>query len=94
MLFIKPHLKHYNWIHGLQSHYLSHQFGVDVHLHVEDKKKYSPLAQCKGFKDSIGVTAKFYSNFKRGKCYIWLVKRLASNDHSFHVQSNPFFSIS
>ena len=67
MLFVKPHLKHYNWIHGLQSHYLSHQFGVDVHLHVEDKNKYSPLAQCKGFKYSIGVTAKFYSNFKKRK---------------------------
>ena len=91
MLFIKPCLKHHNWIHGLQSYHLSHQFGVDVHLHVDDKTKYSHLAQCISFKQSIGVTAKFIYTSKKGKCYTWLVKNLASNDHSFIVQSSPCF---
>ena len=65
VLFIKPHSKHHNWIHRLQSYHLNHQFGVDIHLHVEDKTKYSHLAQCIGFKHSIGAKAKFYSYFKK-----------------------------
>ena len=67
VLFIKPHSKHHNWIHSLQSYHLNHQFGVDIHLHVEDKTKYSHLAQCMGFKHSIGAKAKFYSYFKKRK---------------------------